>query len=183
MASNGLIANPKKTALIFLKLRNGKEGSVEVKIGDDKIMQQSKANLPGITFEESQKWNAHLNGKGGIISSLNQRLYLIKRLSNSLNKKSLIKVAESIFTSKIRYGLQLLGRIRWTDADPKCEDLMAIQKTQNKLTRFLNNSKISDKISTKTLLKNINGLSVNQLNAQIKLTELWKSQKNKIQYH
>ena len=60
---------------------------------------------------------------------------------------------------------------------------MAIQKTQNKLTRFLNNSKISDKISTKTLLKNINGLSVNQLNAQIKLTELWKSQKNKIQYH
>ena len=60
---------------------------------------------------------------------------------------------------------------------------MAIQKTQNKLTRFLNNAKISDKISTKTLLKNINGLSVNQLNAQIKLTELWKSQKNKIQYH
>ena len=56
---------------------------------------------------------------------------------------------------------------------------MAIQKTQNKLTRFLNNSKISDKISTKTLLKNINGLSVNQLNAQIKLTELWKSQKTK----
>ena len=92
-------------------------------------------------------------------------------------------MAESIFTSKIRYGLQLLGRIRWTDADPKCEDLMAIQKTQNKLTRFLNNSIITDKISTKTLLKNINGLSVNQLNAQIKLTELWKSQKNKIQYH
>ena len=34
MASYGLIANPKKTALIFLKLRNGKEGSVEVKIID-----------------------------------------------------------------------------------------------------------------------------------------------------
>ena len=56
---------------------------------------------------------------------------------------------------------------------------MAIQKIQNNLTRFLNNAKISDKISTKTLLKNINGLSVNQLNAQIKLTELWKSQKSK----
>ena len=56
---------------------------------------------------------------------------------------------------------------------------MAIQKVQNKLTRFLNNVKISDKVNTKILLKNINGLSVNQLNAQIKFTELWKSQKTK----
>ena len=50
-----------------------------------------------------------------------------------------------------------------------------IQKTQNKLTRMLNCKKISDKISTKELLKNINSLSVNQLNAQIKITEIWKA--------
>ena len=50
-----------------------------------------------------------------------------------------------------------------------------LQKTQNKLLRFLNRKKISDKIHTKTLLKNVNMLSVNQTNAQIKLTEVWKA--------
>ena len=112
--------------------------------------------------------------KGGIISSLNKRFYLISRLKNHLNKKSLIRIAESIFTSKLRYGLQLMGKIRWLDSDSKNNELMSLQKVQNRMTRLLNNAKISDKINTKTLLANINGLSVNQLNAQIKLTEMWK---------
>ena len=42
-------------------------------------------------------------------------------------------------------------------------------------TWFLNGKKISDKISTKVLLNNINMLSANQINAQIKLLEFWKS--------
>ena len=45
---------------------------------------------------------------------------------------------------------------------------------QNKLLRFLNNTKISDQISTKSILDNLNMLSVNQINAQVKLTEMWK---------
>ena len=42
------------------------------------------------------------------------------------------------------------------------------------MTRFLNGSLIKDKISTKIILNNLNLLSVNQMNAQIKLTEGWK---------
>ena len=45
---------------------------------------------------------------------------------------------------------------------------------QNKLLRFLNNTKISDQISTKSILDNLNMLSVNHINAQVKLTEMWK---------
>ena len=67
-----------------------------------------------------------------------------------------------------------MGKIRWTDSDSKNHELMSLQKVQNRMTRLLNNAKISDKINTKTLLANIKGLSVNQLNAQIKLTEMWK---------
>ena len=55
------------------------------------------------------------------------------------------------------------------------QDLLAIQKVQNKLIRFLNNKRISDKISTDTLISNINMTSVNRMNAQIKLTETWKA--------
>ena len=41
--------------------------------------------------------------------------------------------------------------------------------------RLLNGSTIEDKISTKSLLANLNLLSVNQMNAQIKIAEAWKS--------
>ena len=51
---------------------------------------------------------------------------------------------------------------------------MEIQKVQNKLFRLLNNSNIKDKIPTKNIANDLNMLSVNQINAQVKLTETWK---------
>ena len=110
-----------------------------------------------MTLENNMKWNAHINGKKGVISSLNQRLYL-----NHINQNSLVKVAKSIFNSKLRYGLQLLGKIRCTDSEPQNSDLKALQLIQNKMTRFLNKKRISDKIPTKTLMANIGFLSANQ---------------------
>ena len=43
------------------------------------------------------------------------------------------------------------------------------------MLRFLNGSKISDRISTESILTKYNLLSVNQLNAQIKILEIWKA--------
>ena len=148
---------------------------IKIKIGKDEITQVNHAKLLGITFDDNQKWNSQIFGKGGIVSSLNQRLYVIRRMKNFVNQKSLKKVADSIFTSKIRYGLQLLGKIRWSDQDSTRADLKAIQLIQNKLVRLLNGKTLLDKVNTKTLLKNVNMLSVNQLNAQIKISEVWKA--------
>ena len=120
-------------------------------------------------MEHSSFW------KGGVISCLNQRLYVLRRLKNFINLESLKKVANSIFVSKIRYGLQLLGKVRLTNEDPTQVELKAIQKVQNKMVRLLNGKSLIDKISTKTLLANVNMLSVNQINAQIKITEVWKA--------
>ena len=39
----------------------------------------------------------------------------------------------------------------------------------------MNGLKISDRISTKTILEKLGCLSVNQLNAQIKLLDVWKA--------
>ena len=44
-----------------------------------------------------------------------------------------------------------------------------------RMLRAINNTKIKDKISTKSLLEKYPLLSVNQLAANIKLTEAWKS--------
>ena len=84
-------------------------------------------------------------------------------------------MVDGIFISKIRYGLQLLGKVRLSVQDPVCADLKEIQLIQNKLLRSLNGSKIKDKIPTQHLLNKFGMLSVNQLNAQVKLLEMWKA--------
>ena len=70
--------------------------------------------------------------------------------------------------------MQLLGKVRLTDSDETQSWLKKTQLIQNKLTRFLNGTQIKDKISTKSILTKLNMLSVNQMNAQMKLTEAWK---------
>ena len=94
-------------------------------------------------------------------------------MKNYLRPFGLRKVAESLFNSKIRYGLQMCGQIRWKDSDPTPNLMKDLQICQNKMLRLLNNSRISDKISTASLL-----VKVNQINAQIKLSEMWKAVKD-----
>ncbi len=50
-----------------------------------------------------------------------------------------------------------------------------VQRAQNKMLRVLNGAQIVDQKSTKRLLEEQNMLSVNQMAAQIKLTEMWKA--------
>ena len=53
--------------------------------------------------------------------------------------------------------------------------MKAIQTVQTKMARFLIGKTLKDKIKSKVLLANIKMLSVNQLNAKIKILEVWKS--------
>ena len=96
-------------------------------------------------------------------------------MRNHLSLKSILKLVDGLFTSRVRYGLQLYGLVRTASTDPVNEDLKAIQLVQNKLLRWLNGSKISDKVSTLSLLEKFNMLSINQLNAKAKLMEIWKA--------
>ena len=42
------------------------------------------------------------------------------------------------------------------------------------MARLINGKTLEDKVSTKVLLENANLLSVNQINAKVKLQEIWK---------
>ena len=146
----------------------GNEESSDLAIGDTTIKRQSHAKLLGMTFQDNLKWQEHIRGKGGVISSLNQRLYIIKRLSNSVNNEALIKISDSLFNSKIRYGVQLLGKTRLKNEDVQNEDLKCIQQIQNKMLRFLNKVALKDHVRTESLLAKTGMLSVNRINAQTK---------------
>ena len=110
-----------------------------------------------------------------LTAALNTRLYLIKRLSNHISKDRLRKIADSLYTSKIRYGVQLYGNVRTKEEDVEQKLLGSIQVAQNKLARFLNGNSLMDKIHTTQIYKELNLQSVNQINAQTKLLGVWKS--------
>ena len=71
MASNGLIANPKKTAFVLINLKFDPLNEISVKIGNEYVNQSHSAKLLVMTFESSQKWVEHIYGTGGLIPSLN----------------------------------------------------------------------------------------------------------------
>ena len=50
-----------------------------------------------MTFNENQHWKSQIHGKGGLISSLNIRIFLIKKLKNNLNSCSNENSGWSVF--------------------------------------------------------------------------------------
>ena len=171
MASNGLVANQSRTEFLLLNNRD-KTALPEITVGNSTVSRTDHTKLLGIIIEDSQDWNLHFKQ---LTSSLNQRLFVIRRISNQIPKSKVMSIVHSIWVSKLRYGLQLCSKVRLTEAEPKTECMKDLQLTQNRLLRALNNSLVKDKISTKSLLEKYDLLSVNQLAAQIKFLEVWKS--------
>ena len=146
------------------------EGLVSVKIGNDVVTQDKTAKLLGITFDSNQCWKSQIYGTGGVIMSLNRRLFALRRLSNHLDNKLIMTMVDGLFISKIRYGIQLMGKVRIKETDPTNKDFDNIQMVQNKLLRMLTKTKLKDMVSTKSRLNQTNMMSVNQINAQITKT-------------
>ena len=86
-----------------------------------------------------------------------------------------MSIVHSLWISKLRYGLQLCTKVRLMENDPTTANMKALQLTQNRMLRAINNSQIKDRISTESLLEKFALLSVNRLAAKIKLVEVWKS--------
>ena len=55
-----------------------------------------------------------------------KRMFIIKRLKNHVGTNSLKKLVDGLFSSKINYGLQLYGKVRVNNNDPKNGDIKAI---------------------------------------------------------
>ena len=96
---------------------------LQIKVGDVMVTQEKSAKLLGITVDDNQKWKTQIFGKGRVIFNLNQRLLMIRRLRRLLRQESLRKVAESLFNSKLRYGLQLCSQIRWSYKDKNTQSI------------------------------------------------------------
>ena len=105
MASNGLVANQSKTEFLLLNEKQALTHPLtEIRVGDTIINRTQHTKLLGIQIEESQEWNVHLKS---LMSSLNQRLFIIRRVSQHIPKCKIMNIVHSLWVSKLRYGLQL----------------------------------------------------------------------------
>jgi hypothetical protein len=173
MASNGLVANQAKTEFLLLnEKRSDSDTLSEIKVGDTIIKRTTHTKLLGVQIEESQEWGEHLKS---LITSLNQRLFMIRRVSRQLPKNKLMSVVHSLWISKLRYGLQLCTTVQLNSEEGKTQTMRVLQLAQNRLLRLLGKVKLSQHVSIRSLLERFNLLSVNQLSAEIKLTEVWKT--------
>ena len=87
MQKNGLVANPKKMVFMLLNDKS-KQGDkpITIKVGSSIIPQEKTTKLLGLNINDNQGWTEQFFGKKGLINSLNQRLYAIKRISNHIPK-------------------------------------------------------------------------------------------------
>ena len=74
MASNGLVANPKKSVFMILNQKGTTEQSQmeTIRVGDTRIIQEKNTTLLGMKLQDDLGWKEHFHGKNGLISQLNK---------------------------------------------------------------------------------------------------------------
>ena len=101
MASNGLVANESKTEFLVLNEKEKlKDHSILkcINVGDATINRTPNTKLLGITIQENQEWIEHFKG---LKTSLNQRLFVIRRVMRQIPKSKVLGVVHSLWVSKI----------------------------------------------------------------------------------
>jgi Reverse transcriptase (RNA-dependent DNA polymerase) len=174
MAANRLVANTKKTSFLLARRKRGKEDPQSLMVGKEVVLEEQKARLLGMTIQNSLDWTEHVRGVGGLINKLNSSLFLLSRLSRHISPDLMRPVLEGIFTSHIRYGLALYGRVRLTGDEPQDGLMGEIQVIVNKAARMMLKVQLKDRLPVTELLQKANMLSVNQMVAEAKLMETWK---------
>ena len=86
MASNRLEANPTKTSFIIINYKEEGAKTRKIIVGNVEISQESSAKLLGITMDKNKKWTTQIYGKGGTLSSLNSRMFVVKRILSDVLK-------------------------------------------------------------------------------------------------
>jgi hypothetical protein len=100
MASNGLVANKSKTEFFVLNEKpNCTIDLGSILVGGAIVPRTSHNKLLGIIIEESQEWSQHLKL---LQSSLNSRLFVIRRIKHQIPESKLIQIVHSLWISKLR---------------------------------------------------------------------------------
>jgi len=171
-ASNRLVANPSKTALVVFRPKA--QDLFRIKLSGEVIEETSSEKLLGVYVQNDLKWTKQIEK---LTSEVNYAVSVLARLKDHLGKKELGIIADGLVMSKIRYCLPVFAAesLRLCDTDPQAVTLKRLQLAQNDMLRVINHKRRRDHIRIKDMLEGMNMLSVNQLTAYALILELWKA--------
>ena len=124
--------------------------SKSIQVGGVTVPRSSSTKLLGVNIDDQHNWREHFTE---LQSALNKRTFSIRRISNQIPKKEVLKVVQCIWMSKLTYGLQLCNQVRTKLEDPSNSQMNSIQLAQNKMLRMLDRVSLKDHITTKSLLQ------------------------------
>ena len=166
--ANNLVNNADKAALLYNN--RGKAGNITMEIAGEQITSVESEKLLGLHFSSSMDWKTHIQK---LLSTLNQRLGVLRRLRPKVPGDKLRIIAEAIFTSVARYGIAVYSKPR-LHKDAGWEDLHKLQVVQNKMLRLLAGKKTTDKVRVESLAKQFSVMSMNQMTCYHVLMETYK---------
>ena len=171
MAVNRLSANDDKTHVLVSK--SGKNNhALTFNIGQASVKESSDEKLLGIWVSNDLQWSKHLEK---LQNKLLVSLYTLRQMEQVVPRSLLKNVAEGIFMSSLRYGLSIFCPVKIKPTDPTPTCINGIKIVFNDMLRLLCGSRRMNKLSVKKMLDSLGWLSINQLSAEIRLTEVWKS--------
>jgi len=174
MASNYLVANAKKTGFLLIS-RTRSSSQQSIKIGTESVLESDAHRILGLTVNNRLTWKDHVYGQGELLSSLNQRIGALKRLSFHVPSKYLAQIAQAIVVSKVRYGIGIYGAVRVHETDPLPESLKDLQVILNHAMRIATKTRLSDRIRIEDLLDRTGFQSINRMSATDKLMLVWQA--------
>ena len=160
MASNQLIANDSKTALVIFGKKTGDETTCTVKVGSAKIVEKTSIKLLGLEISNDLKWKKHAEQ---LNNCLNYKLYMFKHIRDLLPDRVIPSISNALIISNIRYGLPVFLRPRLSDADPLSSISNRLQISHNNMTRAWLKVRRSDKTNMKNARTDLGIMSVNQM--------------------
>ena len=164
-----LVNNPDKAALLYNSKKKGEHIIIQG-VGGETLSSKDSEKLLGMHISSSLDWGVHIDE---LCRTLNQRLGMLKRIKNKVNRDKLHIIAEAIFTSKIRYGLAVYSNPRTSEGESKDEDMKSLQVMQNDMLRVIYGHTRAEHINMKKLRAKTNMMSVNQLSTYHVVLEVY----------
>jgi len=168
MQASKLSANPEKTK--FVMFSRGAEDPLQV--GEVTISESKEECLLGMTFAKSLSWKPHVDN---LCSELMKRVGLLKRLKSHLPVRLLVSMIEPLFTSKLRYGLELLVNV---EEGPEGVTVRKLDRMHKKAMRTTLGWKTTEGLGMKELLERTGQASVFQMALIATCGQAWKCARN-----
>ena len=161
--NNNLVNNSDKAAILYNS--RGKSDAITVEgVGGESISSTESEKLLGLHINSSFEWSTHVEK---MVIKLKQRVGLLKRIKKRIPKDKLNIIAESIFNSKIRYGIAVYltpifdrEEVKMEKLPPHTKDLQIVQ---NSMVRVILGLKQANHVNMSEVRKKIGMFSVNQM--------------------